>query len=75
MSAAVLVIVAGCAGVSVLAFAEGLEVAVMSRLVLPALAAIAALVGAGAHLRTSHAPAVALILASAGMASWYYAQL
>ena len=75
MSASALVLVAGGAGVTVLAFAEGLEVAVMSRLVLPAVAAIAALVGAGASHRMWRAPAVALALASAGMASWYYAQL
>jgi hypothetical protein len=79
--AIVLVIVAGSVGVTVTAFAEGLEVGVMSRLVLPAVAVIASLVGvgvgagAGAHRRAMSVPALAVTVASAAMALWYFAHL
>jgi len=75
VSVVVLLVVAGSVGVTVVAFAEGLEVGVMSRLVLPAVAAIAALVGAGASRRAANVPAASLVIATAAMASWYYAQL
>jgi len=71
----VAVVVVGSVGITVLAFAEGLEVGVMSRLVLPAIAALAALVGAGTHRRGASAPAVVLALSSAAMAAWYHARL
>ena len=73
-NAFVLLIVAGTVGVSVTAFAEGLEVGVMSRLVLPAVAMVAALVGAGARERDLHGLTLALTVGTAGMAWWYFEQ-
>jgi len=74
-SAMVALIVVASIGVTVVAFAEGLEVGVMSRLVLPAVAAVAALVGAGATRRALRAPASVLVIATAAMACWYHAHL
>ena len=74
-SAMVAVIVLAGIGVSVVAFAEGLEVGVMSRLLLPGVAAVAALVGTAANRRASCVPSVALIVTAVAMASWYYAHL
>lgn len=71
----VAVVIAGAVMVTVVAFSEGLEVAVMSRLALPAIAMVAALVGIGATRRSGNWLGAGVVLSAAAMAAWYFARV